>query len=793
MEESQSTVGDFTIASLQSVFQFFDQNGDGQVSADDLEQLINDSLKKGLNRKKVLELFREVSADSSNYDEGTFNFLEFTTYVLSKRIDAADQLQEAFVLLDRNADGKVNSDDLRVAMAGLVWTSAIKDIDKVFLELDLNGDGALDLAEFSKPIVDFYLLRKRSEIDASATLFDLTMPPSRIFVSEDDTEEMPTAQSQTMPENELERMRGLLARHSTATPEHGSSVLQMQIGLFRLIQGAAYRCFRTSFSANHETHLPVRDLPYRMMDLVPFVRSAIQLYKELRIVSADCHQVLDAVTSSLEAEYARLLARVKGWDNVDKTAAMLAEAQQMTNSASSAEANRLWFVMFVEQILSQRKPTLEFIDIVNEVFSAQEMQSLNLSEISESSPGVTPAHSESPRDYLARWNRVILVHANESVPGAMVPVAYWYEDFMPKLLAAFSVTSASEIAENTSPDEVALMKWYEEAAAAGEFMRHGPYIPLVFPQAIPAEKLRIKQAWRLARHYLNGVQKRRERFEFGRDSGALSQYVAFIDVYLGRTFIRDADMRLSFPYYIGPAVWRFLHTTGEIAASRLAEEQKALVARFKEFFRLFASLYPCPYCRHHLNAYVVENREVDMYPIEYTLLGHKLSSTKFENSLEDKLATITDGRSLGLFLWKLHNTVSSSISRSEDWYKKDEGAFYTTRFWPSIDAELARARARGQISINTDRVSALYDLWKPLSRLSYIRDKIQLYFTVRDEVRLQEAISAAHEHVAALEMYVLKGEFLQEIYRFDPERGDQDPSFTPEEEAYSRSSMFVSI
>ena len=43
MEESQSTVGDFTIASLQSVFQFFDQNGDGQVSADDLEQVINES------------------------------------------------------------------------------------------------------------------------------------------------------------------------------------------------------------------------------------------------------------------------------------------------------------------------------------------------------------------------------------------------------------------------------------------------------------------------------------------------------------------------------------------------------------------------------------------------------------------------------------------------------------------------------------------------------------------------------------------------------------------------------
>ncbi|MEH2120159.1 hypothetical protein [Nostoc sp.] len=28
------------------------------------------------------------------------------------------------------------------------------------------------------------------------------------------------------------------------------------------------------------------------------------------------------------------------------------------------------------------------------------------------------------------------------------------------------------------------------------------------------------------------MQKRRERLEFGRESGALSQYVSFIDVYL---------------------------------------------------------------------------------------------------------------------------------------------------------------------------------------------------------------------------------------------------------------------
>src|SRR5262249_26023000 len=162
------------------------------------------------------------------------------------------------------------------------------------------------------------------------------------------------------------------------------------------------------------------------------------------------------------------------------------------------------------------------------------------------------------------------------------------------------------------------------------------------------------------RHYLNGIQKQRERLEFGRESGSLAQYVSFIDVYLNRSDVKDSQMRVSFPYYIGPAVWRFFHTTAEIVCTKPLHQPKPPVAVFKDFFKLFATMYPCPYCRHHLNAYVVQNKEVDMYPVEYLLLGYDPRVTDFRMSIDDKLATVVDGAGLRLFLWKLHNTVSSS-------------------------------------------------------------------------------------------------------------------------------------
>lgn len=273
----------------------------------------------------------------------------------------------------------------------------------------------------------------------------------------------------------------------------------------------------------------------------------------------------------------------------------------------------------------------------------------------------------------------------------------------------------------------------------------------------------------------------------------LSQYVAFIDVYLGRNDVKDSQMRVSFPYYLGPAVWRFFHTTAEIIDTKSIDQQSTLTAIFKNFFKLFASLYPCPYCRHHLNAYVVQNKEVDMYPVEYLLLGQDAGGGDFSMSIDDKLSTVVNGATLRLFFWKLHNTVSASIARSEEWYHQDEQALYTTRHWPSLDSELARANALQQVNITTDRLYRIYGLLRPVSRLAGIRLELQQLLDKGDIVSLKQACTMAQEYIHKLESSIITGQFLQETYFFDPDTVDQAPAFTPEEEAFGRSGLFVEI
>merc|ERR1712224_1136846 len=120
--------------------------------------------------------------------------------------------------------------------------------------------------------------------------------------------------------------------------------------------------------------------------------------------------------------------------------------------------------------------------------------------------------------------------------------------------------------------------------------------------------------------------------------------------------------------------------------------------------------YPCPFCKYHLSREVQHTREIDMYPIEYIFFNLPDSAEVctdskrdvpeyFQIKLEDKIQSVvndTTGREFKLFLWALHNSVSSSIGRTEEWYpsiqdvKRDGreeecGVQYTLRWWPRTD------------------------------------------------------------------------------------------------------------
>jgi hypothetical protein len=587
------------------------------------------------------------------------------------------------------------------------------------------------------------------------------------------------------------------AASNTSPSSGGTSPLQLQIGLFRLLQGAAYRSFRASYSANSETHLRAYDLPYTIENFGRFVDAAVSFYSALGVVDADARQPLEDLRTSVQTALSDLHQRMESWPTLELSDAMREAEGRIESELEVLDHEHQLFAALVELLLVAGLQGHDPLQLSAEDLHHHELNRLrHLDDHRELSDHrhQPAAAADNQRPYLDTWQRVIVDESDTRYAGAIMPTRYWYEDFMPKLLRACSVRTAADIAALDTETEADLDAWFVAARDAGEFDRYAPALREHFLECPLWVKQELRLAWRLSRHYLNGVQKRREREEFGRGDGYICEYVAFLDVYLGRSDIADSEMRLSFPYYLGPATWRLLHTSAELIADRPEDEQGPLVELFKQFFAALATMYPCPYCRFHLNRYVVRNKEVHLYPIEYLLLGPRDSDQpQIEVTVDQKLSVIHDGASLRLFVWKLHNTVSASIARSEPWFHRDDHAHYTTRYWPSLDSELARAQAMAQEAIETERISRIYGVLKHAAHLGVLRDELQLALHRPGSEELRQVWHRAEAIVEAAEQAVLSSRFLQQSYHYNPALELEDPHFTPEEEALARSGFFVEV
>eukprot|EP00899_Mesostigma_viride_P021132 jgi/Mesvir1/2901/Mv13973-RA.2 len=496
--------------------------------------------------------------------------------------------------------------------------------------------------------------------------------------------------------------------------------------------------------------------------------------------------------------------RIKDWDTLEKTPGMMREYERKRQEDAKEDAVASLFANAMYMANGEKDKgkgeakggrTKDLADLAVRMSSLENIRKMRERELQEEREAAdTPRRksSRNPRDYIDGWSYVIMDHPNERVPGAMLPLAFWYNEFMPKLLKACSVGAKEAYMEGD--DEPSLDKWHEEARTRGEFSKYGQDVVGGWSGLSLPQKVSIRQAWRLTSSYLNGLQKRRERHEEGgghRETGALSQYVAFIDAFLGRSDVADQAMRVSFPYYLGNCVWRFLHTAAEIVCSRPAQEQPALASAFGDFFRLFRTMYPCPYCRYHLNYFVVANREANLYPLEYLLLGWQRKDNITAVSLEEKLQVVQDGPSMRLFLWKLHNTVNSSIGRAEPWYHRDESAPYTSRFWPSLDSELSRAANLGETSLSTARVFWMYSMLRPTLKLASLRADLLAKEQAGDIESLLRIVAVSDSYIEQLDEMVLHGQFLQNTYRYDPDMVAEIPLFTSDEESYARDGYYT--
>ncbi|KAL6049774.1 Calmodulin [Balamuthia mandrillaris] len=136
-----------TVREIEQVFQLFDKDGNGRVSAAEMVDLMQ-TLGIDITRETAQEIINEVDVDGDgelDMDE----FIEFMRDEISDREKAPEEtIEEMFALFDRDASGSISHHEFRTILMALGNALSPEDISELIRELDEDGNGEIDIEEF---------------------------------------------------------------------------------------------------------------------------------------------------------------------------------------------------------------------------------------------------------------------------------------------------------------------------------------------------------------------------------------------------------------------------------------------------------------------------------------------------------------------------------------------------------------------------------------------------------------------------------------------------------------------
>lgn len=128
---------------IHQVFNYFDENGDGKITATELK---NRMRKVGGDELQLSDEEVEMAVRSSDADgDGMLGFDDFTKMMKESEID---ELKEAFVMYSEKTGRVITAKSLKKMMRRLGQPATVNDCKVMIGGYDVNGDGVLDFDEF---------------------------------------------------------------------------------------------------------------------------------------------------------------------------------------------------------------------------------------------------------------------------------------------------------------------------------------------------------------------------------------------------------------------------------------------------------------------------------------------------------------------------------------------------------------------------------------------------------------------------------------------------------------------
>ncbi|KAH9507180.1 putative N-acetyltransferase 8B [Bulinus truncatus] len=131
-------------------FRTFDKNGDGHIDSSELKSVLQ-LLGQVKTDREIKEMINQMDIDGNGKVEcREFLRLLEDTYETKEEIQANQRA--AFRVFDKDGNGFITTDELRLAMTSMGEKMSEKEVDQMIREADRNGDGRVDYNEFIRLI-----------------------------------------------------------------------------------------------------------------------------------------------------------------------------------------------------------------------------------------------------------------------------------------------------------------------------------------------------------------------------------------------------------------------------------------------------------------------------------------------------------------------------------------------------------------------------------------------------------------------------------------------------------------
>ncbi len=134
-------------------FKIFDKNNDGQITQDELKQLLNNIGQKPSD-SEIQDMINEIDIDG----DGKINFDNFIT-LMEKKLrdhDNEEELIETFKVFDKDGIGFITFNNLKDVIKNLGLNYSDDEIMEMIKECDLDNDMMINYDEFTKMVLDKY-------------------------------------------------------------------------------------------------------------------------------------------------------------------------------------------------------------------------------------------------------------------------------------------------------------------------------------------------------------------------------------------------------------------------------------------------------------------------------------------------------------------------------------------------------------------------------------------------------------------------------------------------------------